>query len=221
MLPPRSPKRAPPNKHPRRAPPDTLRRRAGAVISALLGPRGTRKYVGEKFPLPHGGEDVGGERAEDGEQRWEDVSGRRSKTAEEVGAVKENDDQQCSNTKISRQRAPKGVRSEKSRVPSRYLKSEGIRQRQLDKATWLLWGSATSVCDVIRRRGVGTDSQSPAKLSSCLVAGRSGGKESRERGKSTYRASRLGHKPTWMDSFPSLHVPGSPIICPGPFPRLK
>lgn len=55
----------------------TLRRRAGAVISVLLGPRGTRKYVGEKFPLPHGGEDVGGERAEDGEQRWEDVSGPR------------------------------------------------------------------------------------------------------------------------------------------------
>lgn len=41
----------------------------------LPDPRETRKYVGEKFPLPHGGEDVGGERAEDGEQRWEDVSG--------------------------------------------------------------------------------------------------------------------------------------------------
>lgn len=58
-------------------PPDTLRRRAGSVISVLPDPRGTRKYVGEKFPLPHGGEDVGGERAEDGEQRWEDVSGPR------------------------------------------------------------------------------------------------------------------------------------------------
>ncbi|XP_066228775.1 scavenger receptor class F member 2-like [Saccopteryx leptura] len=34
MLPPRSPERVPP---------DTLRQRAGAVISALLGPRGTRK----------------------------------------------------------------------------------------------------------------------------------------------------------------------------------
>lgn len=55
----------------------TLRRRAGSVISVLPDPRGTRKYVGEKFPLPHGGEDVGGERAEDGEQRWEDVSGPR------------------------------------------------------------------------------------------------------------------------------------------------
>lgn len=55
----------------------TLRQRAGAVISAQLGPGGTRKYVGEKFPLPHGGEDVGGARAEDGEQRWEDVSGPR------------------------------------------------------------------------------------------------------------------------------------------------
>lgn len=81
MLPPRSPEQAPrastPGRHSERAPPDTLRRRAGAVISALLGPRGTRKYVGEKFPLPHGGEDVGGARAEDGEQRWEDVSGRR------------------------------------------------------------------------------------------------------------------------------------------------
>lgn len=42
----------------------------------LPDPRGTRKYVGEKFPLPHGGEeDVGGERAEDGEPLWEDVSG--------------------------------------------------------------------------------------------------------------------------------------------------
>lgn len=74
MLPPRGPGGHPrastPGGHPERAPPDTLRRRAGAVISALLGPRGTRKYVGEKFPLPHGGEDVGGERAEDGEQRW-------------------------------------------------------------------------------------------------------------------------------------------------------
>lgn len=81
MLPPRGPCEHPrastPGGHPERAPPDTLRRRAGAVISVLLGPRGTRKYVGEKFPLPHGGEDVGGERAEDGEQRWEDVSGPR------------------------------------------------------------------------------------------------------------------------------------------------
>lgn len=71
------PRASTPGRHSERAPPDTLRRRAGAVISALLGPRGTRKYVGEKFPLPHGGEDVGGARAEDGEQRWEDVSGRR------------------------------------------------------------------------------------------------------------------------------------------------
>ncbi|XP_042843512.1 serine/arginine repetitive matrix protein 1-like [Panthera tigris] len=45
MLPPRSPERAPPSEHPRRAPPDTLRRRAGAVISALLGPRGTRNSL--------------------------------------------------------------------------------------------------------------------------------------------------------------------------------
>lgn len=61
MLPPLSSERAPPSQHPRQAPPDTLRRRAGAVISAQLGPRGTRKYVGEKFPLPHGGR-MSGER---------------------------------------------------------------------------------------------------------------------------------------------------------------
>ncbi|MEJ1284693.1 hypothetical protein NN561_015681 [Cricetulus griseus] len=68
---------SPPRLHPGWAPPDTLRRRAGSVISVLPDRRETRKYVGEKFPLPHGGEDVGGERAEDGEQRWEDVSGPR------------------------------------------------------------------------------------------------------------------------------------------------
>ena len=39
----------------------TLRRRAGSVISVLPDPRGTRKYVGEKFPLPHGGR-MSGER---------------------------------------------------------------------------------------------------------------------------------------------------------------
>lgn len=72
-----APNARPPCLHPGWAPPDTLRRRTGSVISVLPDPRGTRKYVGEKFPLPHGGEDVGGERAEDGEQRWEDVSGPR------------------------------------------------------------------------------------------------------------------------------------------------
>lgn len=56
-----APNARPPRLHPGWAPPDTLRRRAGSVISVLPDPRGTRKYVGEKFPLPHGGR-MSGER---------------------------------------------------------------------------------------------------------------------------------------------------------------
>lgn len=43
---------------------------------------------------------------------------RRSKTAKEVGAVKEKDGRQCSNIETSRQRAPRGVRASPLRPPA-------------------------------------------------------------------------------------------------------
>lgn len=83
-----------------------------------------------------------------------------------------------------------------------------------DKATLPLWASGTRVCDVIRRRGAGTDCRNPAKLPSCLAAGCLRGKASRERGKSAHTASRLGCKPT----LPQSGCPLGPFICPGPCP---